>query len=44
MKISKKKEGININNFKDSRNEVTHQEKIQERMEEKEEGQDPCEI
>ena len=44
MKISKKKEGINKENFKDPRNQVRYQEKIQERFEEKEEGQDPCEI
>ena len=44
MKISKKKEGINIGNFKDPRNQVKHQEKIQERLEEKEEGQNPGEI
>ena len=44
MKISKKKEGININNFKDARNQVKYQEKIQERLEEKEEGKDPDEI
>ena len=41
MKISKKKEGINIDNFKDPRNQVKYQEKIQERLEEKAEGQDP---
>ena len=44
MKISKKKEGINIDNFKDPRNQVKYQEKIQERLDEKEEDQDPGEI
>ena len=44
MKISKKKEDINIDNFKDPRNQVKYQEKMQERLEEKVEGQDPCEI
>ena len=44
MKISKKKEGINVDNFKDPRNEVKYQEKIKERLEEKEEGPDPGEI
>ena len=33
MKISKKKEGINIDNFKDARNQVKYQEKIQEKWE-----------
>ena len=41
MKISKKKEGINIHNFKDPRNQVKYQVKIQEGLEEKEEGQGP---
>ena len=43
MKISKKKEGINIDNSKDPRNQVEYQEKIQKQLEEKE-GQDPSEI
>ena len=41
MKINKKKEDINIDNFKDSRNPVKYQEKIQERLEEKEGSQAP---
>ena len=44
MNFSKKKEGINIDNFKDPRNQVKYQVNIQERLEEKEEGQGPCEI
>ena len=43
MKISKKKEGINMDNFKHPRNQVKYQEKIQERLEKKEEGHDPSE-
>ena len=44
MKISKKIEGINIDIFIDPRNQVKYQEKMQERLEEIEEGQDPSEI
>ena len=36
MNIIKKREGINKENFKDPRNQVKYQEKIQERLEEKE--------
>ena len=35
MKISKKKEGINIDNFTDPRNQVKNQEEIQERLKRK---------
>ena len=44
MKISKKKESVNIDNFKDPRNHVKYQEKIQQRLEEKYNGQDPCKL
>ena len=44
MKISKKKEGIKTDNFKDPRNQVKYQKKIQERLEDKKEGQDPCKM
>ena len=37
-------EGINIDIFKDPRNQVKYQEKVQARLEEKEEVQGPCEI
>ena len=43
MKISMKKEGIKIDNFKDPRNQIKYQEKMQERLEEKG-GQDPGKI
>ena len=44
MKISQKKEDINIDNFKDPRNQVKYHDNIQERLEEKEEIQDTGEI
>ena len=42
MKISKRTEGINIENLKDQRNQVKYQEQIQETLEEKE--KDPGKI
>ena len=43
MKIGKKKEGINIDNFKDQRNQVKYQRKYKKDWKKKE-SQDPGEV